>query len=67
MKILLATHNKHKVAELLKILPQTNNKGEEIIYLSFEDFPLLPEPEETGSTLKENAALKAAYRGKCLI
>lgn len=61
MKILLATHNKHKIAELLKILPQTNNKGEEIIYLSFADFPLLPEPEEAGSTLKENAALKAAY------
>lgn len=61
MKILLATHNKHKVAELLKILPQRNNKGEEINYLSFADFPSISEPEETGSTLKENAALKAAY------
>lgn len=61
MKILLSTHNKHKAAELLKILPKKNNKGEEIIYLSFKDFPLVPEPEETGSTLKENAALKAAY------
>lgn len=61
MKILLATHNKHKVAELLKILPQRNDKGEEINYLSFADFPSISEPEETGSTLKQNAALKAAY------
>ena len=61
MKILLSTHNKHKAAELLKILPKKNNKGEEIIYLSFKDFPSILEPEETGLTLKENAALKAAY------
>lgn len=61
MKILLATHNKHKVTELLKILPRANAKGEEIIYLSFADFPDIAEPEETGSALKENAALKAAY------
>lgn len=61
MKILLSTHNKHKASELLKILPKKNNKGEEIIYLSFKDFPSILEPEETGLTLKENAALKAAY------
>lgn len=59
MKILLATHNKNKMVELLKILPQKNNKGETIEYLSFADFPQIAEPEETGLALKENAEIKA--------
>jgi len=61
MKILLATHNKHKLEELLKILPQENNKGDRIEYVSFLDFPQIAEPEETGETLKQNARLKAVY------
>lgn len=59
MKILIATHNRHKLAELLAILPQNTIKGEVIEYLSFIDFPAIAEPEETGLTLQENAAIKA--------
>ncbi len=59
MKILLATHNKHKLSELLAILPQSTERGEAIEYLSFADFPDIAEPEETGLTLQENAAIKA--------
>lgn len=61
MKILIATHNRHKLAELLAILPQSTAKGEAIEYLSFADFPSLAEPEETGLTLQENAAIKARF------
>jgi XTP/dITP diphosphohydrolase len=53
MKILIATGNKHKFAELKKILP-TRHK-----YLSLSDFPAAREPEETGQTLTENALIKA--------
>lgn len=61
MKILLATHNKHKLEELLKILPAEDNKGRKIEYVSFLDFPQIAEPQETGTTLKQNAQLKAVY------
>jgi len=59
MKIFIATANKHKKAELLKILPTENNKGEKFEYLTFLDFPNLISPEETALTLKENAIIKA--------
>ena len=59
MKIFIATANKHKKAELLKILPTQNNKGEKFEYFTFLDFPSLLQPEETALTLKENAIIKA--------
>lgn len=59
MKIFIATANKHKKTELLKILPTQNNKGEKFEYLTFLDFPSLIQPEETALTLKENAIIKA--------
>lgn len=59
MKIFIATANKHKKEELLKILPKENNKGEKFEYLTFLDFPELKNPEETALTLKENAIIKA--------
>ncbi len=59
MKIFIATANKHKKAELLKILPTQNNKGEKFEYFTFLDFPSLIQPEETALTLKENAIIKA--------
>ena len=59
MKIFIATANKHKKAELLKILPTENNKGEKFEYFTFLDFPTLLQPEETALTLKENALIKA--------
>ena len=59
MKIFIATANKHKKEELLKILPTENNKGESFEYFTFLDFPELKNPEETALTLKENALIKA--------
>ena len=59
MKIFIATANKHKRTELLKILPKENNKGEKFEYLTFLDFPSLVAPEENALTLKENALIKA--------
>ncbi|RJX29473.1 MAG: ribonuclease PH [Dethiobacter sp.] len=53
-KLLLATHNEGKVVELKKMLSSLPLE----IY-SLRDFPQLPVVEETGSTFKENAVLKA--------
>ena len=52
--IILATNNRHKVAEItgiLSVLP--------IRLLSAKDFPEFPDPEETGETLEQNARIKA--------
>jgi len=59
MKILLATGNPHKFAEIMALLPQMTHKGEKLIYVSLKDFPLLQIPPEDGTTLEENAAIKA--------
>jgi XTP/dITP diphosphohydrolase len=59
LKILIATGNKHKLEELLKILPRQTEAGQSVQYLSLADFPGIPEPEETGRTLDENAVIKA--------
>jgi XTP/dITP diphosphohydrolase len=54
MKIVLATNNRHKIEEIKYIL---SDPRLEILTLSdFKDFPKI---EETGSTLEENAILKA--------
>ena len=54
MELLIATKNKGKVAELQNLL------GDLPIELkSLNDFPHLPDVEETGITFAENAALKA--------
>lgn len=55
MKIVLASHNTKKAAELRAILA---SPGCEILTLA--DFPGAPEPEETGETFEENAIIKAA-------
>lgn len=52
--LLLATRNKDKIKEISLALA-----GLPLELKSFLDFPDLPEVEETGSTLKENAFLKA--------
>jgi len=59
LKILLATGNAHKAQELLKILPRVTDTGKAIDYLTFADFPNIPEPVEDAPTLKENAIIKA--------
>lgn len=54
-KILIATKNKHKVEEFTQMFPE----GTEII--SLLDFPDYEDIEETGTTFKENARIKARH------
>ena len=54
MKIVLATKNPHKLEEILSILGEIPG----VEFLTFRDIPL-PDVEETGGTLEENAILKA--------
>ena len=54
MKIVLATHNEDKCAEMTAILDELP-----IQLLSLEDFPEIGEIEENGSSLEENALIKA--------
>ena len=56
MKLILATENQHKVAELEKLLMGTSWE-----VLSLKDFPGLCLPPETGTTFLENAAIKSEY------
>ena len=55
MKLIFATHNQHKVEELKKLLPSN------ISILSLTDINCHEEIEETGTTLEENAKLKANF------
>lgn len=54
MKIVLATHNEDKYAEMTAMLDELP-----IQLLSLEDFPEIGEIEENGSSLEENALIKA--------
>ncbi|MBI4346463.1 MAG: RdgB/HAM1 family non-canonical purine NTP pyrophosphatase [Elusimicrobia bacterium] len=54
MKMLLATHNAHKAEEIARI---TDGLG--ITWVSLRAFPGIPEVEEDGATLEDNAAKKA--------
>lgn len=51
--LLLATHNTHKTAEVRAIL------GTAFTVSDLTSWPDAPEPEETGATFSENAAIKA--------
>lgn len=53
MKLVLATHNRHKVAELRRILD-----GLDVDILSADDVAV-PDVDETGETFEDNAMLKA--------
>ncbi len=55
MQICFASHNQHKIKEL-RYLAGVNTE-----ILSLEDIGLTEEIEETGSTLRENALIKANY------
>lgn len=55
MKIIFATHNHNKVKELNQLVPKP------ISLLSLDDINCTKEIEETGSTLEENAKIKADY------
>ena len=54
MKIVLATHNQDKCAEMIEILG-----GMPIELLTLNKFPEIGEIIEDGKTLKENAFIKA--------
>jgi XTP/dITP diphosphohydrolase len=56
-RIVLATRNPHKVAELRRILAATGAGSIEL--LGTDDFPGVPDVAETGVTFVENAMLKA--------
>ena len=55
MPICFATNNQNKVQELRKLV------GKDLEILSLNDLGVTKEIEETGTTLKENALLKAQY------
>ena len=55
MKIIFATHNQNKVEELKQIVPLKYS------LLSLNDIGCIKEIKETGSTLEENAQIKADY------
>ncbi len=66
MKIVLATRNQHKVAELRRILAAAHLDVE---LVGTDEFPGLPDVAETGSTFAANALLKAhdvAQRTGCI-
>jgi XTP/dITP diphosphohydrolase len=59
MKLILATRNQHKIEEVKRILSENNVATQKLEILTLRDFPNVPEVEETGKTMKENAILKA--------
>jgi XTP/dITP diphosphohydrolase len=54
MRLVLATRNPHKVRELTRLLGTAG-----VEFYSCREFPDVPEVEEDGATLEENAAKKA--------
>jgi XTP/dITP diphosphohydrolase len=55
-RVVLATRNAHKVAELSRILADAGFDGQ---LVGLDEFPDAPEVPETGSTFADNALLKA--------
>ena len=56
VRVVLATRNAHKVAELNRILADAGFGGE---HVGLDEFPDAPDVPETGSTFADNALLKA--------
>lgn len=56
LRVVLATHNRAKLAELRRVVAET---GSPVEVLGLADFPARPEPAETGTTFTENALIKA--------
>ncbi|MFA6516947.1 MAG: RdgB/HAM1 family non-canonical purine NTP pyrophosphatase [Bacteroidia bacterium] len=54
MKLILATHNRHKVSELSAMLPES------FTLMSLDDIGFNEEIEETGSTFEDNAGIKSS-------
>src|SRR3954447_16853396 len=58
-RIVLATHNAHKVAELRRILADHLHHHGGIELVGLDWFPAMPDVAETGLTFADNALLKA--------
>jgi XTP/dITP diphosphohydrolase len=56
MKLVVATTNQGKLREITNIL-----RSAPVELVTLDQFPGIPEPEETGATFAENARLKALY------
>ncbi len=56
IKIIVASNNQHKISEIKSIF---NNNDQKYEILSLKDANILSNPDETGSTFKENALIKA--------
>ncbi|MCB0824565.1 MAG: RdgB/HAM1 family non-canonical purine NTP pyrophosphatase [Armatimonadetes bacterium] len=54
-RLVIATHNAKKAGEMVKILSE---HFPELEIVTLADYPGAPEPEETGTTYKENAIIK---------
>ncbi|MBI5127632.1 hypothetical protein HZA76_04220 [Candidatus Roizmanbacteria bacterium] len=61
-KLLIATHNPAKLEELRSGLKELENKDIKLITLN--DVGVEEDPEETGTTFRENSELKAKFYGK---
>lgn len=56
MRLVIATHNRKKAGEMVTIL---SARFPQLEIVTLADYPEAPEPEETGTTYPENAAIKA--------
>ena len=56
MRLLIATTNRHKVAEVTRLLT-----GAPVELATLDEWPSVEAPEETGRTFEENARTKAEY------
>lgn len=59
MKLVLATHNRHKAQEIGRML-----RGLRVQVATLDEYPGLAEVEEDGETLEANAAKKALYAAR---
>jgi len=60
-RLIIATHNRKKAGEMIQILSQ---RFPGVEFRTLADYPDAPEPEETGATYAENAAIKAESGAK---
>ena len=60
-KVIFFSHNSHKINEITELF-----KGSNINVLSLKNFININEPEETGSSFKENSKIKSEYGFKHL-
>ena len=58
-QVVIATHNQGKMEEFKVLLEALG-----LDFCCLNDFPDIPEPEETGKTFAANARLKATYYSK---